>query len=69
MLCGVLLHMIESPRPVQSQPCRPRLHGAFQVVVYVLINALDINYRHLAKHADVGRLSAALRIQDRVIED
>ena len=69
VLCGVLLHVIKSARPVQGQLRRPRLYRTINIVANVAANPLHIDYRHVVDEAMIGRLAATLRVQNRVVEN
>jgi hypothetical protein len=67
MLGRVLLHVIETPLPVQEKVDLPVGHRRREDVANCTVDGLDVEDPYSPEDAVIGRLPASLRVENRVI--
>ena len=69
MLPGVLLHMVEPPRPIDaSHHGFPNFHGGFHIVENHAAFFMNVRHGNAVQRAVVRRLTAALRVKGRAVQ-
>ena len=68
MLSGVLLHVIESARPIDATRDRTLAHGRVEQVGNALAFVDHVADRGVAECAGVVRLAAGCRVESRMVE-